>query len=227
MEKEKKPHTFLKLFIGFLLGIAITIGGLYAAKSFNLLDKFIKCDNKEVKETKQEETKDEVTEQSYTVTNFYPDSVAILNNGKVYVNVYGSSQQLEELFGDGAYQTLTNTRKNYSPLNIQNLKVQASNEELKVQELAINDVVGIYVYEAGQTINNNYSLLLVKKDGSVEIISLYSLISGRTKTTEVKGLENISYFTSKDSDGVTTYAIDKDGNEININNMISDNYKDY
>ena len=48
-----------------------------------------------------------------------------------------------------------------------------------------------------------------------------------TKTTEVKGLENISYFTSKDSDGVTTYAVDKDGNEININNMISDNYKDY
>ncbi len=227
MEKEKKPHTFLKLFIGCLFGIAITIGGLYAAKSFNLLDKIMKCDNKEVKETKKEEPKDIEDQESYTVTSFYPNSIAILNNGRVYVNVYGSSSELEDLFGDGAYQTLTNTRKNYSPLNIQNLKVQTSNEELKAQELSTDKVSGIYVYEAGQTINDNYSLLLVKEDGSVEIISLYSLISGRTKTTEVKGLENISYFTSKDSDGVTTYAVDKDGNEININNMISDNYKDY
>ena len=224
---EKKPHTFLKIFIGLLLGIAITIGGLYAAKSFNLLDKILKCETKETKETKTTDDSTEVVADDYTAIKFYPSSTAVLYKGKVYVNIDGSTPQIDDLFGEGTYQTLINTRKNYQPLNIEHLKMQNSNEETKFQELATSNVTGVYVYEAGQTINTNYSLLLVKEDGKVEIISLYSLVTGRTKTTELKGLENISYFVSKNSSSVTTYAVDKDGNEINLTNIISDNYKDY
>ncbi len=225
MEKVKKPHTFLKIFIGILLGIAITVGALVAANNFKLLDKFIKCETKEVKEQKEEDTT--IEQSSYAITKFYPDSIAILDKGKVYVNVYGSSTELDSLFGDGTFQTLNTTRKSYQPYHFDNLKMQNANEEFKGMELATNDVKGIYVYEFGQDINKNYSLLLVKEDGNVEIISLYSLITGRTKTTEVKGLEDISYFTSKDNDGITTFAVDKDGNETNISSLISDNYKDY
>lgn len=226
MEKQKKPHTFLKIFIGLLLGIAITIGGLYAAYSFDLLDKYTKCDTKDTKKVKTEETKVEEHEP-LTVTSFYPNSIAIIHDGKVYVNIDGSTSQIDELFGSGTYQTLLNTKKNYTPLNIQYFEAQKANDVLKAQELTTNNVTGVYVYEAGQSINTNYSLLLVKKDGSVEIISLYSLITGRSKPTELKGLEDVSYFISKDNDGINTYAVDKEGNEIDISTMISDNYKDY
>ena len=230
MEKEKKPHTFLKLFIGFLLGIAVCIGALYAANNFNLLNKFIKCETAEKKETQKDTSKDTTDTtpvEKTSVTAFYPNSIAVLHNGKVYVNVYGSTPEVDDLFGGGTYQTLVNTRKNYQPINIQNSSIKSGNEELKFQELTTSNVSGVFIYEAGQTINKNYSLLLVKEDGKVEIISLYSLITGRSKTTELKGLENIAYFTSKDNDGINTYAIDKDGNELNLNNIIPDNYKDY
>ena len=47
---------------------------------------------------------------------------------------------------------------------INNLKLQNGNTEFTGMELATNDVKGIYVYEAGQDINTNYSLLLYFDD---------------------------------------------------------------
>ena len=82
----------------------------------------------------------------------------------------------------------------------------------------------IYAFASGQTFNNNYGLILLNEDGTVSIISLYSLITGNQNVTTIESLANITSISSSNDNGYTTYATDEQGMLYNMNDYIPTDY---
>ena len=51
-------------------------------------------------------------------------------------------------------------------------------------KLNISNIKEVYSFANGQTLTNNYGLILLNEDGDVYIISLYSLIMGKKDVTK-------------------------------------------
>ncbi|MGN1329756.1 MAG: hypothetical protein ACI4VN_00230 [Clostridia bacterium] len=162
-----------------------------------------------------------------SVTDFYFDSVAILNEGSVYVNVYGSTPQIDTLFGDGTFQTLVATRNNYKEYTFNNFEYRKDNSNFKGMKLNVSNIEAVYSYENGQALSTNYGLILLNKDKTLSIISLYSLINGKTDVKSISNLSGITSVVSSDNGGITTYAIKENGEKIDLNDYIPEDYTQF
>ncbi len=179
-------------------------------------------------QTNQDNQEGPITEETNTsigITKFYPNSLALLVDGDVYVNVYGSTLDIDNLYGTDTYQTLVATRNNYQTFNFPLLNYKdETNQTFTGMKLNTSNVKEIYTFASGQTFNTNYGLIFLNEDGTVSIISLYSLINGNMDVTIIEGLANITSISSSNDNGYTTYATDEQGVLYNMNDYIPTDY---
>ena len=179
-------------------------------------------------QTNQDNQEGPITEETNTsigITKFYPNSLALLVDGDVYVNVYGSTLDIDNLYGTDTYQTLVATRNNYQTFNFPLLNYKdETNQTFTGMKLNTSNVKEIYTFASGQTFNTNYGLIFLNEDGTVSIISLYSLINGNMDVTIIEGLANITSISSSNDNGYTTYATDEQGVLYNMNDYVPSDY---
>lgn len=213
----KKILLYLLLLIS---GIAIGSGLTFIFVNNN------KSTTKDIENEKlEDQTKDEVPSSNISITNFYPDSTAIVAAGKVYVNVAGATTDIDSLYGEGVYQTLLATRSNYQEYNFDGIDYKDKlNAPFIGMKLNIQDAKAIYSYTYGQDLNSNYGLIILSDDGTLGIISLYSLIMGKQDVTKISSLENIVEVESVDNNGYMTYAYDKENTLYNLSDYIPTDY---
>lgn len=161
------------------------------------------------------------------VLNFY-DGVAIVSNGEVHVSLPSSIIFLDNVYGEGSTQTLLSTKGKYQEYSFNNVKyIDDSNENFKGMKLNVSGVKSVYSNLHGQALGADAGLLILKNDGTIYGISLYSLINGKTNVTQISSLNNIVNIVSKQNGGVTTYAVDKDGNEFNMKDYVPSNHNEW
>ena len=160
-----------------------------------------------------------------SLTNFYPDSIAIIAAGNVYVNVYGTTADIDNLYGEGSYQTLLATRSNYQKYDFEGLDYKDKlNSHFLAMKLNIQNAKAVYSYAYGQSLTSNYGLIILSDDGTLSIISFYSLIMGKQDVTQISSLENIVEVESVNNNGYMTYAYDKNNTLYNLSDYIPTDY---
>lgn len=164
-----------------------------------------------------------------SVLNFYPDSTAILYDGSVYVNIYGSSTEIDKLYGEGTFQKLINTIKNnYKEYSFENFDFKnALNNNFTGMKLNTSNVEKIYSLAFGQGLATNYGIVLVNKDKTLSIISLYSMLNAKLDVTPIDGLSDIESIKTEDNLGATTYAVKTNGEKIDLSNYIPKDYSKF
>lgn len=157
------------------------------------------------------------------VVDFEFDSVAVLYQGEVYVNIDGTSTEFNSLYGAGTWDVLAGVRQNYKKYEFGDSSVRLNNEDFTGMKLAAKNVVGVFDYQAGQEMRENYGLLLLYEDGTVGYSNLSTLIAGETAVTPVDGVtEIINIITRKEFSGAITYAITRSGSEVRLSKYIPD-----
>ncbi|MDO4507789.1 MAG: hypothetical protein Q4B65_00115 [Candidatus Saccharibacteria bacterium] len=208
--KEKKP-------LGFIISIillAITTLGLGVYMIMDLLAGAPKCPECEV-------CIDPATSQ-VEVVDFYFDSLAVLHQGEVFVNIYGASPDFVNLYGQEAYDALVQVRENYELYELGSSSVRINNEDFTGMKLDAENVIGVFDYEAGQAVGNDYGLLLLYDDATVGYISLLSMMQGETEVTPLDGVTSIVNIVSRSGfGGMETYAITSSGTEVKLSNYIT------
>lgn len=205
------------LIIGGILGSGITYFMINR-------DSISSNTNKQENIPNSNEQEDEMT-SSISLTEFYPDSLALLVDGEVYVNVYGRTTDIDNLYGTNTFQTLLTTRNNYQEYSFEGLNYKDElNSTFTGMKLNISNIKEVYSFAEGQTLANNYGLILLNEDGDVYIISLYSLIMGKKDVTKVESLNNIVSINSENNNGYYTYATDNLGVLYNMNDYIPKDY---
>ena len=213
---KKILFTLLFLIAGAAIGSGIT---------FVITNDDTTPSNKTNQDSQEESINEEESNTPVGITEFYPNSIAVLVDGEVYVNVYGSTLDIDNLYGTDTYQTLINTRNNYQEFNFPLLNYKdETNQSFTGMKLNTSNVKEIYAFASGQTFNNNYGLILLNEDGTVSIISLYSLITGNQNVTTIESLANITSISSSNDNGYTTYATDEQGMLYNMNDYIPTDY---
>ena len=213
---KKILFTLLFLIAGAAIGSGIT---------FVITNDDTTPSNKTNQDSQEESINEEESNTPVGITEFYPNSIAVLVDGEVYVNVYGSTLDIDNLYGTDTYQTLINTRNNYQEFNFPLLNYKdETNQSFTGMKLNTSNVNEIYAFASGQTFNNNYGLILLNEDGTVSIISLYSLITGNQNVTTIESLANITSISSSNDNGYTTYATDEQGMLYNMNDYIPTDY---
>ena len=213
---KKILFTLLFLIAGAAIGSGIT---------FVITNDDTTPSNKTNQDSQEESINEEESNTPVGITEFYPNSLAVLVEGEVYVNVYGSTQDIDNLYGTDTYQTLVATRNNYQTFNFPLLNYKdETNQTFTGMKLNTSNVKEIYTFASGQTFNTNYGLIFLNEDGTVSIISLYSLINGNMDVTIIEGLANIASISSSNDNGYTTYATDEQGVLYNMNDYIPTDY---
>ncbi len=213
---KKILFTLLLLIAGAAIGSGIT---------FVITNDDTTPSNKTNQDSQEESINEEESNTPVGITEFYPNSIAVLVDGEVYVNVYGSTLDIDNLYGTDTYQTLINTRNTYQTVNFPLLNYKdETNQSFTGMKLNTSNVKEIYAFASGQTFNNNYGLILLNEDGTVSIISLYSLITGNQNVTTIESLANITSISSSNDNGYTTYATDEQGMLYNMNDYIPTDY---
>ncbi|HIS38329.1 MAG TPA: hypothetical protein IAB45_02340 [Candidatus Onthousia faecavium] len=213
---KKILFTLLFLIAGAAIGSGIT---------FVITNDDTTPSNKTNQDSQEESINEEESNTPVGITEFYPNSIAVLVDGEVYVNVYGSTLDIDNLYGTDTYQTLINTRNTYQTVNFPLLNYKdETNQSFTGMKLNTSNVKEIYAFASGQTFNNNYGLILLNEDGTVSIISLYSLITGNQNVTTIESLANITSISSSNDNGYTTYATDEQGMLYNMNDYIPTDY---
>ena len=213
---KKILFTLLFLIAGAAIGSGIT---------FVITNDDTTPSNKTNQDSQEESINEEESNTPVGITEFYPNSIAVLVDGEVYVNVYGSTLDIDNLYGTDTYQTLINTRNTYQTVNFPLLNYKdETNQSFTGMKLNTSNVKEIYAFASGQTFNNNYGLILLNEDGTVSIISLYSLITGNQNVTTIESLANITSISSSNDTGYTTYATDEQGMLYNMNDYIPTDY---
>ena len=145
---------------------------------------------------------------------------AVLYNGEVYVNVYDSTPNIEDIYGEGKFQTLVKTRETYTEYEFDALTI--NNNDKKWSKLKISNVKAIYNNEYGQatsSTNPKYGIIMLNEDKTVSYISISSLIEGKVETTKLNA-NDITSVETEDNMGYTTYLVDANGNKKDVNNYI-------
>lgn len=231
MEKQENVNSLA-------ITIVILIIIIIAMKRYNTYDKDViqPKKNNDVTKKGSEENIDNKNNNENTnlkvndainVLSFYHDSMAIVYGKQVYVSVCANASQIDNLYGNGVFQTLVKTKNNYQEYNFGNSNVTIGNNNFKGMKLNITNVRKVFIYEEGQSMNSNYGLIMLKEDGTLSIISLYSLINGKTDVKKIEDLTNVTRIISKDDNGINTYAVTKDNHKINLNKYVPKSYKDF
>ena len=145
---------------------------------------------------------------------------AVLYNGEVYVNVYDSTPNIDNIYGEGKFQTLRKTREAYAEYEFDSLTI--NNNDKKWSKLNISNVKAIYNNEYGQATsptNPKYGIIMLNEDKTVSYISISSLIEGKVETTKLNA-NDITNVETEDDMGYTTYLVDANGNKKDVNNYI-------
>ena len=207
--------------------IAIIIMGYFIYKIYN--DKEIdnsqagKIDNKisNIDEPKENEDIENKENNKYAVLELSPiGGIAVLYNGEVYANVQDSTSNIDDIYGDGKYQTLINTRTTYKEYSFENLQV--NNNETKWGKLNISNIKEIHNNIYGQAMNSSnpkYGIIMIDNDNKVYYISIRDLIEGNTKVTQLN-VSNVADIVSEDNGEYTTYFINNNGKKEDVNRYI-------
>lgn len=161
---------------------------------------------------------------SYQVLDLEPiGGTAVMYNGEVYVNVYDSTPTIDNVYGEGKFQTLMQTRNNYQEYSFGNLVVTI--EEIgstKWLKLNVSNVKLVHNNNYGQALSNanpKYGIVMINSDGTVSYIRIEDLINGNSNPIklDVTGVSNV---VTENNMGYTTYLLKSDGTKIDVNALI-------
>ena len=161
---------------------------------------------------------------SYQVLELAPiGGTAVMYNGEVYVNVYDSTPNIDNVYRNGKFQTLIATRNNYQEYSFGNLIVTVEEIGLtKWLKLNVSDVKLIHNNNYGQalsSINPKYGIVMVNSDSSVSYIGIGDLINGNTNPTKLD-VTNVSNVVTENIGGYITYLVKNDGTKTDVNTLI-------
>lgn len=219
MEENKKSNTGLVVLVVILLLACIGMGCYIG------YDKFLSKENGEIEATKVDKTDTEESNNkndTYQVLSLSPvKGHAVVYNGEVYVNVYDSTPNIENIYGNGKYQTLIQTRNNYQEYSFGDLtmSVDSTNKWMKLDAKNVKEAHNNDYGQAISTIDPKYGILMLNSDKTVSYISIKDLIEGNNKTTKLEATD-ITSIVSEDNGGVTTYLVKADGTKIGANTLI-------
>lgn len=224
---ERKSPNILVLIITFFICF---IGGYLIGNKIDLDSVENKGENKE--ETKIEEEKEiiEPTISNYKGVIYGSDSplcqeainITFANyNGDLYYsvsfleNIADLQNKINYFYENGTYektQSKINSYVNYT-------------NGFKGLKLNISNVDKVIMIGSTQTCTNQTGFIIIKKDGTVSAISLYSLLVGKPDVTNLSELKNIVNVEIKKacSDprcGNAYFAIDKGGKEYKLTDYI-------
>ncbi len=226
--EEKKSNRGLVIALVLFVVLSLGLGGYIV---YSQILNQPKDNSNEVSKNTQNEEENNTEEEEQTpirVVDFYFDSVAIVQDGEVYVNVHGSTSDVDNLFGAGTYQTLVATQGTYQEYTFNNFEYKFNdNSTFTGMKLNTSNVDKVYSYAYGQALANNYGLILLNKDKTLSIISLYSLITGKADVTLVSELSNIESVITENIGGMSTYAITQTGEKINLVDYIPSDYQQF
>lgn len=227
MQENQGTKVNILTFLLILTIIAIIIMGYFIYKIYNYKEidnnQAGKIDNQvsNIEQPKESENTDNEKNNKYAVLELSPiNGIAVLYNGEVYVNVYDSTSNIDDIYGDGQYQKLMNTRTTYKEYSFGNLQV--NNNDTKWLKLNISNVNGIYNNVYGQAMdssNPRYGIIMIDNDNKVSYISIKDLIEGNTNVTKLN-ISNITDIVLEDNDGYTTYFVDNNGKKDDVNKYI-------
>lgn len=228
--EKRQSNTALVVALTIFITLTVVLGGyLVYDKSTNKTsenNKSSEIDNEVKKEN--EDYKVSETVADFSVTHFYPDSVAITTNGSVYVSVYGSTHEIDELFSDGTYQKLFAIVNKYKAYKFDNFEyIGQDNATFKGMKLNVKNIKKVYSFASGQTLQKNYGINLLNEDKTLSMISLYSLILGKTDVKPINGLSNIEKVVTEQNYGTYTYAVDANGKKYDLSKYVPENYKSF
>lgn len=225
MESKSNNKGLIVLLVIIVLGL----GGFIA------YDKLVKNDKECTKSTEKEtdktntttENKETTKKDAYQVLELAPlGGIAVVYNGEVYVNVYDSTPNIDNVYGTGKYQTLENTRKNYKEYNFGELVVSTKYvnvaESGKWLKLNVSNVKAIYNNEYGQALsstNPKYGIVMINSDSTVSYISTKDLIAGNVNPTKLDATD-ISNVVTEDNGAYITNLVKSDGTKIDVNTLI-------
>ena len=222
----KTNNTGLVVALVIFIVISLGLGGFIGYDKL-INNKSENNDNAETEVNDSVEPENSTKADSYQVLDLEPiGGTAVMYNGEVYVNVYDSTPNIDNVYGEGKFQTLIQTRNNYQEYSFGNLIVTtknindgASNKWLK---LNISNVKSIHNNQYGQALSNTnpkYGIIIVDSDSSVSYIATDDLINGNPNPIklEVTGVSNV--VTEGDYAWVT-YLVKNDGTKINVNTLI-------
>ncbi|MBE5806557.1 MAG: hypothetical protein E7313_07645 [Clostridiales bacterium] len=227
--EDKSKNTGLIIALVIFIIISLVLGG------FIVYDKIINNDTESTKITEKESNEQTTTtdneqttkKDAYQVLELAPvGGIAVVYNGEVYVNVYDSTPNIDNIYGKGKFQTLTNTRNNYKEYNFGELIVTTkyinAGGSGKWLKLNTSNVKLIYNNEYGQalsSVNPKYGIVMINSDSTVSYISTKDLIEGNVNTTKLDTTD-ISNVVTEDNGGYITYLVKSDGTKINVDTLI-------
>lgn len=219
----KTNNTGLVVTLVIFIVISLGLGGFIGYDKL-INNKSENNDNAETEVNDSVETETNTKADSYQVLDLKPiGGTAVIYNGEVYVNVYDSTPNIDNVYGEGKFQTLIKTRNNYQEYSFGNLIVTI--EEIGVTKwlkLNVSNVKLIHNNNYGQALSGNnpkYGIVMVNSDNSVSYIGIDDLINGNTNTTKLD-VTDVSNVVTENMGGYTTYLVKTDGTKIDVNTLI-------
>ena len=197
----------LVIFIMISLGLGCFIG---YDKLINSKSEIETNNNQNTETTPNTEDDTNKNTDSYQVLELAPiGGTAVMYNGEVYVNVYDSTPNIDNVYGDGKFQTLISTRNNYQEYSFGN-------------QLNVSNVKSIHNNNYGQALsstNPKYGIVMINSDSTVSYIGIGDLINGNANVTKLD-ITGVSNVVTEDNMGYTTYLVKTDGTKTNVNTLI-------
>lgn len=211
----------LVIFIMISLGLGCFIG---YDKLINSKSEIETNNNQNTETTPNTEDDTNKNTDSYQVLELAPiGGTAVMYNGEVYVNVYDSTPNIDNVYGDGKFQTLISTRNNYQEYSFGNLIVTTQHlGSSKWLKLNVSNVKSIHNNNYGQALsstNPKYGIVMINSDSTVSYIGIGDLINGNANVTKLD-ITGVSNVVTEDNMGYTTYLVKTDGTKTNVNTLI-------
>lgn len=215
---EKKNNIALYLVIGCMITLLGALLGIYVGKGLVDCTCDKDCNTNKPSEVVENGKKSKIVDIGWA-------SLAVLDDGNVYVQLNGS-YNIIGIYDEETRKIIENTVKNYKSYTLKNLDYSSHiNGTFTGMKLNVKDVDNIYSYATGHTITDTTGLLLLNQDKTVSIISLKSLINGKTEVTKIPELKNIKeIYTDTSGQAVETYAVDNNGTKYNVYDYLKTDY---
>lgn len=219
----KTNNTGLVVALVIFIVISLGLGGFIGYDKL-VNNKSENNDNVETKVNDSVEPENSTKADSYQVLELAPiGGTAVMYNGEVYVNVYDSTSNIDNVYGEGKFQTLIQARNNYQEYSFGNLVVTIEEIGLtKWLKLNVSNVKLIHNNNYGQALSNTnpkYGIVMINSDSSVSYIGIGDLINGNTNPTKLD-VTDVSNVVTENMGGYTTYLVKTDGTKIDVNTLI-------
>ena len=219
MEEKKKSNAGLIVLVVILLLACAGMGAFIFINKDKLTAK--ESTTTTAKNTKTDTKESVEKNDTYQVLSLSPiRGHAVVYNGEVYVNVYDTTPNIDDVYGAGKYQTLVQSRNNYKEYSFGNLtmSVDRNNKWLKLNTTNVKKAYNNEYGQAVSSIDPIYGIILLNSDNTVTFISTKDLIEGNTNTTKLD-VTDISDVVYEDNGAITTYLVKSDGTKIAVNTL--------